>query len=65
MTLGYLNFSQQAVAAEQRGEFSEAARLWAQARAMASGRNVYWSDDRESFCRKAAFRSQIPAPAAA
>ncbi|MCC3733680.1 ANR family transcriptional regulator [Rouxiella badensis] len=61
MTLGYINLSQQAVAAEQRGDFSEAANLWAQANSMAHGKNVYWSEDRASFCNKAVKRAKVEA----
>lgn len=59
MTIGYINLSAQAVAAEQRGDFSEAAKLWAAANALAHGKNVYWSDERADFCRKAEKRAKV------
>jgi hypothetical protein len=59
MTIGYINLSAQAVAAEQRGDFAEAAKLWAAANALANGKNVYWSDERADFCRKADKRARV------
>lgn len=61
MTIGYINLSAQAVAAEQRGDFAEAAKLWAAANALAHGKNVYWSDERADFCRKAEKRAKVMA----
>lgn len=61
MTLGYINLSKQAVAAEKRGDFAEAAKLWAAANALAHGKNVYWSDERADFCRKAEKRAKVVA----
>lgn len=61
MTIGYINLSAQAVAAEQRGDFAEAAKLWAAANALAYGKNVYWSEERADFCRKAEKRAKVVA----
>lgn len=61
MTIGYINLSAQAVAAEQRGDFAEAAKLWAAANALANGKNIYWSDERADFCRKAEKRAKVVA----
>jgi hypothetical protein len=61
MTIGYINLSAQAVAAEQCGDFAEAAKLWAAANALANGKNVYWSDERADFCRKAEKRAKVVA----
>ncbi len=61
MTLGYINLSKQAVAAEQRGDFAEAAKLWAEANAVAHGRNTYWSEERADFCLKASRRIEVAA----
>lgn len=61
MTIGYINLSAQAVAAEQRGDFAEAAKLWAAANALANGKNVYWSEERADFCRKAEKRAKVVA----
>lgn len=59
MTLGYINLSKQAVAAEKRGDFAEAAKLWEDANRVAHGKNVYWSDERADFCRKSEKRTKI------
>jgi hypothetical protein len=59
MSIGYINLSAQAVAAEQCGDFAEAAKLWAAANALANGKNVYWSDERADFCRKADKRARV------
>lgn len=59
MTLGYINLSKQAVAAEKRGDFAEAAKLWEDANRVAHGKNVYWSDERADFCRKSDKRTKI------
>lgn len=61
MTIGYINLSAQAVAAEQRGDFAEAAKLWAAANALAHGKNVYWSEERADFCLKASRRVEVAA----
>ena len=61
MTIGYINLSAQAVAAEQRGDFAEAAKLWAAANELAHGKNVYWSEERADFCRKAEKRAKVVA----
>lgn len=59
MTLGYINLSKQAVAAEKRGDFAEAAKLWEDANRVAQGKNVYWSDERADFCRQSDKRTKI------
>jgi len=59
MTLGYINLSKQAVAAEKRGDFAAAAKLWDDANRVAHGKNVYWSEERADFCRKSARRVEV------
>ncbi|MBB6114230.1 hypothetical protein F4826_001108 [Rahnella inusitata] len=47
--------------AQQRGDFAEAAKLWASANALAHGKKVCWSDERVDFCRKAEKRAKVVA----
>lgn len=57
MTIAYRNFSKNAVTNERQGNFSEAARLWAQACALARGLNREWAELRADYCQKMAERA--------
>lgn len=57
MTIAYRNFSKNAATSERLGNFSEAARFWSQACALARGINREWAELRADYCLKMAERA--------